>query len=188
MPPDLDAFEAAFDAAAPVRQPDQAWTRVQRALRRQRAAPGRELVGALLYLAACLGLALAGSGPAWGFAAFAVLVLVPGRWRARRAWRAELAAVESADDVRALCADQALRRSAGVLASALVQGVLALLFLATAGVAALRDRDPRPGLAAGLVLLVWVVVQLLVRLPRVARERAVLERVARDRSAHDGED
>lgn len=175
MPSDLDDYEAAFDAARPPRDPELAWRRVERAVRRRSRGPTLDLVGALLGLAACVAVGLLGGGPGWGFAAFFLLVVVPERWRARRTWRAELAAVETDADLRALCKEQARARAGKAVASFVLLSLLALAYLAVALVAHLLGRSYLPGAVAALVVLAWAVLQLLVRLPLAAREAALLD-------------
>ena len=175
MTPDLDDYEAAFDGAQPPLDPDLAWRRIERAVRRRVRGPTLELLAGLLGLGACIAAGLSGVEAGWGFAVFLLLVDLPQRWRARKRWRAEIAAVESARDVRALCREQAKERAARALGAALLLSLLGLLYAAVALVAHFAGRSPWPGAVAALVILAWAAFQLLVRLPLAARESAILD-------------
>ncbi len=179
-PPDLAAFEAAFDSPSSAPEPGQDPDRLEDAVRRRLRGLSFELLVAAALLTVCAAAGLAGLPVGWGMAAFFLLVAVPRRRRERARWRAELEAVESAEELRDLCTEQARRRAAGAALSAVLLAVLAGVYFLTAGVAWLLERPPWPGLAAGGLVMLWALSSLLVRLPLAARELAMLEGERRD--------
>lgn len=175
MSRELADYEAAFDALGRPCDPGRLHARVTRAVTRDRRSHNLALASGVVLLAGSIALALAGSPAGWGYAGFALLVALPGRWKRRREWQAELAAVDSADDIRQLCHREARRRMAGAFGAFLVLGGLGGLYLLTGAVAWALDRSPWPGMVAGALVIVWALRELFVTLPHATRETAVLE-------------
>lgn len=171
---ELTDYEAAFDNQPPRRGIEASWAQLRRALRRHRRERQCQLVVAVVYTLGGVWLGIEGQPSGWGFAGHGILVAVPNRLRAYKNWIAESSDVEEADDVQALCADEAVKRANSIRTSSVVQGLLALTFLITGLTCLLIDRDPRPGLGAGAIVLAWVAFKVFALLPRAVREKELL--------------
>jgi len=170
MTSELADYEAAYERLERSLQLQRNWGLTEARIRRQLHRPTWRLVSTLLIILLCVGAGLAGVDTGWGVAIGLSLAVLPGALSKVKARRRALAAVETAEDVRALCAREALRSMSSTLLRSLTASVAGLLCLLTALVAWLLDKSPWPGVSAGLLALAWSAVLLLVLLPRAARE------------------
>ncbi|MBL8843145.1 MAG: hypothetical protein JNL90_16615 [Planctomycetes bacterium] len=185
---DLEAYEAAFDRHAAVRAEAIDWNRLERRVRWQLGAPGRQLLVSLAVVGLMIALAIGGRPHHWLGALGLLLASVPGRVAAWRKRRRELLGLEGEVDLRALCAKEATRsRSLAVIQMVLV-AVVSLLFLASGTIAWLVGKSPVPGFVAGALGLAWSVATFFVRLPRLSRESSQFEEEAAAPTASASED
>ena len=168
---DLDDYAAAYDRVHRRVDLDAEWGRVERRVRWRLRGPQRRLWGTLLLIAICVVAGSFGIVTGWMVAAGLVLSVLPLDWADVKESRAELAALESADDVRAICVREAEGRLRDHWWSVVLASGLGVLFVLTGGVAWLLSTDPTPGVAAGLLCLVAAAFRLKVQLPRARRER-----------------
>ena len=174
MTPDLDAYESAFDRAGPTLDPAAAWARQEHAVRRALGGPNRAIAWTLVKIALCIGGAVyLGGKNGWGIAFFLVVVVLRRQWRERRKHLARISAVDSAEELRVICAKQTSDRVASVLVSSLLLTAFAVLCFLTALIAWFLDRSPVPGVGAGSIVLLWVAIKIVFLLPRAARESAI---------------
>ena len=162
------------------------WGRTEARIRRRLQRPAWRLVTTLLIILACAVAGLSGVGTGWGIAIALSLAVLPGRVADVRARGRALAAVETAEDIRALCAKEADLAVSGTFVRSLLLGALGLLYVLTGLVAWLLDKSPWPGVLAGLVALAWSAVLLLVMFPRAGREAEEFEDVAEAGAEDDG--
>ena len=174
MTPDLDRYQAAFERVEQRLRLARDWSATEARVRRRLARPTGRLVASVLILVACVVAGLNGVTSAWLVAGGILLAVLPERIADVRERGRETAAIETAEDVRALCLREAREASATAFLRFLLHGGIGLLFLVTGLLLVAFGKDGRPGAIAGLVALAWGCVNLLVLLPRAAREIALL--------------
>jgi hypothetical protein len=167
---ELTDYEAAYSRVEHQLELERDWGRLESLVRRRLRQPSWSLWGTVALIVLAAGSSFVGVGNGWMVALGLCLAVLPGRLEAVKRRRRELAAVESAADVRALVHQEARKRMAGAFVGSLLMGVLGLLYLLVGGVAWLLDKSPWPGVIAGLIVLAWSAVQLVVLLPRATRE------------------
>lgn len=175
MTTDLNDYEAAFERVERSLQLRRDWGLTEARVRRRLKRPTWALVKTVIIILVCIGCGLAGVLNGWMVAAGLVLAILPRQISKLRARTRELAEVETAEDVRALCAREASGAASEAMLGGLVMGLLGLTFLLTAFVAWLLGKSPVPGLLAGLLTLAWGAVKILVLFPPAQREASLLD-------------
>jgi len=171
---ELADYEVAFDGQPPRRGLEASWALLRRSMRRHRRLRQLQVAGAIIYTLVGVEIGIRGHLSGWGFAVHGLLVATPNRLRSYRDWLTESSEVEQVGDAQTLCAKEAGKRADSLMASALVQGLLALTFLATGLICLAIDRNPRPGLGAGVIVLAWAAFKVKVLFPRAYREQELL--------------
>lgn len=165
----FDAYDQTHDLAGGA--PD--WGTLRKKVRRSLARPVLELTGQVVFLFACLALGIWGHRIGY-LLALGALCFIPQYVGSLRAQIASIRDLSSEVELQQHLDKEAQRQMAGAVIGLVYYAGLALLFLGTAAVAAWMGKDFRPGVSAGLVLVVLSAYALLVRLPRASREIAVL--------------
>jgi hypothetical protein len=167
---DLDAYEAAYSRVERKLQLDRDWGALERRMRWRLRTPTWRLVRTLLLIALTAVTATYGRWHTWGVAIGLILIVLPTRVSAIKRRKRELAEVETAEDVRLLCKQDAYDAFVRAVIRMLLRLVLGAVFAVFGLVLLLADKNPWASTLAGTVLFIDAFVHFFVHLPRLARE------------------